>query len=183
MAELMHFQLWRQNRLGENRNPKKAFEYMQKAAELGDATSQATLGVVYQQGSFDGIVVPKLIDKAKELNQKAAEQGEPRALAIVGEALDESIGKFNEESFRLYSLGAYQGHPLCKINIGETYMHNVSKVPLTNSAAKNAELRKDMILCLYWIGKAYEWEDTIDWMCQRIAGVFRDFGLCREIMA
>ena len=145
----------------KERDPKKAFEYMKKAAELGDVVCQSKLGYTYVTGVFLGtfkeLAVPKSIEKGMELLKKAAEQGEPHALAKLAKSIEESQGIFNRESFELYSLGAYQDHHLCMLRLSAQYTIAFLDALVYEgpSALEKKTVRMYMILSLYWMGRAF----------------------------
>ena len=60
---------------GVAKDPKKAFEWIQKAARQGNADTEYTLGVYYRKG-YGVVKNPK---KSFEWVQKAAQQGYPPA--------------------------------------------------------------------------------------------------------
>jgi SEL1 protein len=60
---------------GVKTNAKTAHKWFELGVELGDSTSQNSLGMMY----LDGIVVPKNRDKAIEYFKKAADQENPNA--------------------------------------------------------------------------------------------------------
>jgi TPR repeat protein len=62
--------------LGVEQSYERAFEYYEQAADLGLATAQYSLGVMYYKG--DG--VERDIAKAREWWTKAAAQGEKNAI-------------------------------------------------------------------------------------------------------
>ena len=112
--------------------------------------SQYTVGHAYKTGSYVGnfnkeLKVPKSIEKGKELILKASEQGEPEAIAAFGKSLEESSqSRCNVESIRIYSLGAYQGHPLCMLRLSEPY--SIAFLKFRQKDGPSA-LKKKMLEC------------------------------------
>ena len=68
---------------GLKKNTKKAIELYQRAAELGNTSSQATLSEYY----FLGLFVPKCYQKAKYYAEKAADQGEVHSQFILADLI------------------------------------------------------------------------------------------------
>ena len=88
---------------------------MLKAAEDGDATALTILGILYDLGSEINDI-PKDKTKAKQLIQKAADQGYAEAQTWMGDAEEDHTKKM-----QWYLKAANQNHPYAQYRMGVIY--------------------------------------------------------------
>lgn len=101
-------------------DPARAAGLLKRAAEQGDAASQAALGFLYDRG--DG--VPKDQQEAGRLYALAASAGDPIGQANLGAMHQFGLGGFKvdeAEAVGLYIASAAQGNPLGQANLGSMY--------------------------------------------------------------
>lgn len=77
-----------ENGAGVAKDPERAVEWYEKAAQLGHASAMCCLGFCYK----DGVGVPKDEEKAAELFQQAAEQEDPDAMCTLGWCYETGCG-------------------------------------------------------------------------------------------
>jgi hypothetical protein len=108
-----------ENCIGTEKNPEKAFEYYEKAANQGCAISQNALGCMYE----NGIGTEKNLEKAFEYCQKAADQGHVIAQNSLGCMYREGTGpaKNPEKAFEYYEKAANQGYAGAQNDLGCMY--------------------------------------------------------------
>ncbi|KAI8142152.1 hypothetical protein BJV82DRAFT_517070 [Fennellomyces sp. T-0311] len=91
-------------------NDARMVYWYKKAADLGDASAQRELGMLYDQG----LGVKQNYERAFQLMQKAAEQREPRATLMLGSYYQNGIGGVEanfEKALELYHEAAQLGAP------------------------------------------------------------------------
>ena len=122
-------------------DPNKAdqFSVVLKAAEQGDASSQAELANIYAQG----IGFPKNYSLAFEWNKKAVAQGNARAQANLGYMYQIGLGVAKDERLAvdLYRKSAAQGYANGQSNLGGAYLLGSGVI-------------KDELLAMEWFRKA-----------------------------
>ena len=128
----------------DNGEYQKAYQNSKKAAKLGDPMGLAMMAQLYKVGEQRGIKVQKSIVKAKQLAQKGADQGNASCYMVLAD-LNAERGNY-PEFLRLVSLAAYQGMLKAKYHLAYRYIRKFRKL----------HSRKDLILCIYWSGKALE---------------------------
>jgi TPR repeat protein len=99
----------------------KARAFYEKAAGLGYASAQTSLGVLYENGRGG---LPKDDREAARLYKLAAEQGEGSGQNNLGFFYQMGRGglpKDDREAARLYELAAAQGNAAAQINLGGFY--------------------------------------------------------------
>ncbi len=102
---------------GTPRNDARAVELFTRAAEKGHRRAQLNLGTLYLRGQG----VPRDIIQARAWLEKAAVEGDPYALYVLGRAMEESAGPVGADSIRatdLYRQAAEKGHPLAALRYG-----------------------------------------------------------------
>ena len=137
--------------LGLKKNTNKAIQLYQRAAELGNTLVQDMLAQYY----FYGVVIPKCLQKARYYAEKAAGEGGVRnSQYILAQLIKESDSNNSEEEvFRLYTLAAFQGSEKGRFALGMYYYERYGLMTIGDE-----DWRKNLLLTLYWFGKAAEVE-------------------------
>jgi uncharacterized protein len=102
---------------GTPRNDARAVELFERAAAKGHRRAQLNLGTLYLRGQG----VPRDLVQARAWLEKAAVDGDPYALYVLGRAMEESMGPVGADSIRatdLYRRAAEKGHPLAALRYG-----------------------------------------------------------------
>jgi TPR repeat protein len=102
---------------GTPRNEARAAELFTRAAEKGHQRAQLNLGTLYLRGQG----VPRDLIQARAWLEKAAANGDPYALYVLGRAMEESMGPAGADAVRaasLYRQAAEKGHPLAALRYG-----------------------------------------------------------------
>lgn len=102
---------------GTPRNDARAAELFARAAEKGHRRAQLNLGTLYLRGQG----VPRDLIQARAWLEKAAVDGDPYALYVLGRAMEESMGPVGADSIRatdLYRQAAEKGHPSAALRYG-----------------------------------------------------------------
>lgn len=102
---------------GTPRNEARAVELFERAAEKGHRRAQLNLGTLYLRGQG----VPRDLVQARAWLEKAAVNGDPYALYVLGRAMEESMGPVSADPVRaanLYRQAAEKGHPLAALRYG-----------------------------------------------------------------
>lgn len=102
---------------GTPRNDARAVELFTRAAEKGHQRAQLNLGTLYLRGQG----VPRDLIQARAWLEKAAVDGDPYALYVLGRAMEESLGPAAADAVRaanLYRQAAEKGHPLAALRYG-----------------------------------------------------------------
>lgn len=115
----------------------KAFEWYEKAAQLGYDEAQINLGHLYEEGKG----VTKDVSKAIEHYRLAADQGSERAQAILGDKYQQGLGvpRDYDEARRWFEKALEQGYPQAYSNIGFMYEMGQGVERDRNEAIKNYE--------------------------------------------
>jgi TPR repeat protein len=102
------------------------FAKWRKAAEQGDALTQARLGLCYAEGT--GVVKDE--KEAVKWFRKAAEQGDALAQSALGVCYSEGTGvvKDETEAVKWYRKAAEQGHASAQFNLGVCYSEGMGVV-------------------------------------------------------
>ena len=142
---------------GKERNLKKALEYYEKAAEMGNSDAQAVIADIFHYGEFHELPIPKCSQKAMDMAKRAVDQGHPRAQARLGICLnqqhDSGKGASTEQADRLFALSAYQGD-VCGIRQREQfYAKQFENLKQCKRAGSSQYMREIVILRLYWSGR------------------------------
>lgn len=119
---------------------KKAFPFVLKSAEAGDAASQNMVGVAYRDG--DG--TEKNIDKAKEWFLKAAQQNDPKAQSNLGHLLgvDSPASSDRKEALKWLLIAKDNG----EITAIKTYKELTNSLPPTLLAIAQKEANKFLLI-------------------------------------
>jgi TPR repeat protein len=101
------------------RDDQLGLEWALKAADMGDATAQGYMGIIYS----NGLGVPKDEQKAFAWISKGAEQGEPALQAVVGSLYEEGKGASQSDAMALqwYLKAAKQGFGFAQYKTGVFY--------------------------------------------------------------
>ena len=124
---------------GVPKNPGRAMEWYQRAAEQGDATAQNNLAVFYDRGE----VVPRDLAKAAYWYRKAADQGAPIAqynLAVVYR-LGFGLPKDDNQAANWFTAAAVQGQANAQALLGILYL-------------RGEGVAKDNVLAYAWLNLA-----------------------------
>lgn len=144
---------------GKKRNLKKALEYYEQAAEMGNHEAQARIAVYYHNGEFHEWKIPKSQEKAMDLAQRAVDQGNRIAQYLLGSFLSSHdttcSTKTATRSFRLYAISAYQGDIYGVLELEKCYSEQfeILNERKNKSIQEEAETRKYLLLSLYWAGR------------------------------
>jgi hypothetical protein len=144
---------------GLKKNSKKSIKLFQRAAELGNMSAQETLSHCY----FYGVFVPKCLQKARYYAEKAADQGAPSSQYILAELIKVSDNNSAEEVFRLYTLAAFQGSEDGRYALGMYYHGRYDLMKIGDQ-----DWRRNVLLTVYWFGKAAEIEDKTPEGCRSL---------------
>ena len=130
---------------GVDKDPAKAIEWYQKAAEAGDTTAMVNLGVSYKTG--DG--VDKDPAKAIEWYQEAAEAGDTTAMRFLGVSYKtgDGVDKDPAKAIEWYQKAAEAGDTTAMVNLGVSYKTGDG-------------VDKDPAKAIEWYQKAAEAGDT-----------------------
>ena len=138
---------------GKKRDLKKALKYYEKAAELRNATAETRIATMYYYGHFNELSIPKSLEKAMDMAQRAVNQGHPRAQLILGRFLSQHNSGIDAttEVHRLYALSSYQGDILGMENLHRFYYRQYLEGEINNG---NQQSRREyLLLSLYWAGR------------------------------
>ena len=140
---------------GLKKNTKKGLKLIKRAAELGDGHAQDILANVYYSGDIE-CNIPKCLERARYYAEKGVDQGSVTSQSVLANlfmdpTLSESLG-FNrdeedEKVFQLLTLASYQGSHVGRFWLGGYYAEKMKK---------GEEGKKNVLLSLYWYGKAGE---------------------------
>ena len=151
---------------GLKQNKKKGMKLLERAAELGDVFAQDELAQDYYSGNF----VPKCFEKARYYAKKGADQGGCISQSILGlmtlqhNCHTESPEEHEErEALRLLMLSGFQGCENSRFSLGNYYEMKVDKFEARE------DWRKNILLSLYWYGKAAELESNTPRGCRALA--------------
>jgi hypothetical protein len=150
---------------GKKRNLTVALKYLNKAADLGNPSSQAQLANAYRTGLFHEKPVPANHAKALALAKKSATKGNSTAQYLVAEMIGGKKPDMQSESYRLCSISAYQGYLnsyLKLIQMQTTDYCRLEKIK-SKTPQQEDEKHKLLLISLYWFGKMCEKRDE----CQK----------------
>jgi hypothetical protein len=137
---------------GLRKNTKKAIKLMKRAAELGDACAQDDLAHAYYFGDSG---LPRCLEKARYYAEKGAEQGTFMSQSILANVImtapDFNRNEDNEQVIKLLTLSSYQGYYLARMCLGGIYDLKSKRMK-----RRSADGRKNLLLGVYWFGKAAE---------------------------
>ncbi len=122
---------------GTPRSDARAVELFTRAAEKGHRRAQLNLGTLYLRGQG----VPRDLVQARAWLEKAAVDGDPFALYVLGRAMDESMGPVGADPVRaanLYRQAAEKGHPLAALRYGL-------------ALAEGAGIKRDVVAAQRWL--------------------------------
>ena len=122
---------------GTPRNEARAVELFTRAAEKGHRRAQLNLGTLYLRGQG----VPRDLIQARAWLEKAAVDGDPYALYVLGRAMEESMGPVGADLVRaanLYRQAAEKGHPLAALRYGL-------------ALADQTGIKRDVVAALRWL--------------------------------
>ena len=145
---------------GLKKNTKKGINLYQRSAELGNISAQGKLAEYYFLGKF----VPKCLQKARYYAEKSAAQGIKSSQYILAQLIKDSDNNSEEEVFRLYTLASFQGSENGRIALG---MHYYKRYHLMASGGE--DWKRNLLLTLYWFGKAAEVETKTPEGCESLA--------------
>ena len=139
------------------RNLSKALKSYKEAAELGNHYAQAQISYIYYNGHFQEMIVPKYNETAKDMALRAVDQGNLLGQCVLGSILTEGDMGEHSASFRLFSLGAYQGNLWSFIELEKMYsnLHKRLESKENKCIQEEDKTRKYLFLSLYWAGKVY----------------------------
>ena len=123
-------------------NEVEALKWWTKAAELGDAKAQYTVGLSY----FTGIGAEQNLKTAQTWFLKSAQQGHKDAQYHAGLIYDENLDNGNK-AFEWYSKAAQQGHREAQLHLGQCY-------------ADGRGVKKDANEAFKWYKKSAEQGDS-----------------------
>ena len=127
---------------GTPRNDARAAELFARAAEKGHQRAQLNLGTLYLRGQG----VPRDLIQARAWLEKAAANGDPYALYVLGRAMEESMGPAGADAVRaanLYRQAAEKGHPLAALRYGM-------------ALADGAGVKRDAVAAQRWLMHAQQ---------------------------
>lgn len=149
---------YRNGMFGVEQNFQQALDYYELAAALGSSDALPILAEVYMKGEFYDINVPKSADKASELAEQAFRQSCNASACLLLARFMEDLD-MNDRAFHFNSIAAYQGQHTAIYNLGNYYYQKGSRLLKTVAFYPTIELRKALILALYWYGKACKYRN------------------------
>ena len=130
-----------------------AFEWLKKAADLGDADSMVML-VDYYQGHFEGFEADQVM--ADRYMQKAIELGSPRAyMKLADEHYSEDDPQENAIAFGYYLQAAELGDPEGQAEVGLAYLDGIGVGQDAAEAFRWLSMSKDDKHAAYPLAKCY----------------------------
>jgi hypothetical protein len=142
---------------GLKKDIKKALKLYKRAADLGNTIAQDALAVYYFLRSGDSDSQSDLIrcyEKSRYYAEKAAHQGAINSQYILARLIITFDWSRKEESSKLMTLAAFQGHPEARYalgNVNEKFFQYASSV-------RGEAWKRSLLLSLYWYGKGAELE-------------------------
>jgi TPR repeat protein len=139
---------------GKKRNLKKALKYYKEAVEKGNEGAQSKMALICHLGAFHEMPMPKSPEKAMDMAQRAADQGNPKAQTLLGKVLTQydSGMKATTEAHRLYALSAYQGDITGMMELEQFYFNQFKNI-IRKGSTFIQESREYLLLSLYWTGR------------------------------
>ena len=139
---------------GKKKNVNKALKYYERAAELGNSDAQSKIAAMSHYGEFHGKKIPKSPERVMDMAQRAVDQGNAQAQALLGYCLNEQHesgeGDFTEAD-RLFAISAYQGD-ICGIVEREEFY--AKKFENRSGRYRSVhDIRRVALLRLYWSGR------------------------------
>ena len=149
---------YKYGRNGKRRKIKKVFELFTKATEFGSPAALCELAEAYYIGHFHEMPLQQSTEKALELVTESYNQGYPNAYTILGDILLENEFSITSESYRLWSIGAYQGNTrsMMKLEHANARRYDLLKAIDNKRPDQSLEKRQCAIRALYWSLKASE---------------------------
>ncbi len=161
-------------------NEIESLKWWTKAAELGDAEAQYTVGLIY----FTGVGTEQNLKTAQAWFLKSAEQGHKDAQYHAGVIYDENLNNGNK-AFEWYYKAAQQGHREAQLNLGQCYADGrgvkkdaeeafkwykksaeqgdpFAQMYLADCYYKGFGITKDKNKAIEWYEKAAKQEDTAE---------------------
>lgn len=137
-------------------DPSQALRWHIRAAELGLAEAQATLGDKY----YDGLGVKQDLAEAAKWYRLSAAQGFASSQGVLGEMYETGRGVSEDkaEALRLYLLSAAQGRAVDQINAGRLYATGAGTAKDEAMAVKYFRLAAHQRhpAAALWLSSAYE---------------------------
>jgi hypothetical protein len=151
-------------RNGKRKNFKKTMQYYLKAAELGNPPAQCQMAEAYHLGRFHDIPVQQSTERAMELATASVDQGYANAKTVLGNIIQEDEFSITSESYRLWSIGAYQGNSRSMMHLehSNARRYDLLKVIANKTPKLFAEERNCALTCVYWSLKASEEREEDD---------------------